>query len=90
MPLRQEDTKTVRRGPQVLSKRRLPNTIDMRRASLPPPGRVVGVRAAAVGPCSVIVGRTVESVFTTPAMESCVAAVRRVVAGRARRGIAYG
>ena len=37
MPLRQEDTKTVRRGPQVLSKRRLPNTIDRRRESLPPP-----------------------------------------------------
>ena len=42
MPLRQCDTKTVRRGPQVLSKRRLPNTIDRRRGSLPPPGRVVG------------------------------------------------
>ena len=37
MPLRQCDTKTVRRGPQVLSKRRLPNTIDRRRESLPPP-----------------------------------------------------
>ena len=49
MPLRQCDTKTVRRGPQVLSKRRLPNTIDRRRESLPPPGRVVGPNRSRAG-----------------------------------------
>ena len=47
-PLRHE-TRTVRRGPQVLSKRRLPNTIDRRRGSLPPPGRVVGPNRSRAG-----------------------------------------
>ena len=46
VPGRQRDRKTGRRGPQVLSKK-LPNTIDRRRVSFPPPGRVVGSKSLA-------------------------------------------
>ena len=94
MPLRQCDTKTVRRGPQVLSKRRLPNTIDRRRESLPPPdvslvqiARVPG--SAAGGRCEKRLASTTTALRDSNRWRGVSSRALRCAAATRARGCAF-